>query len=187
MSRRARARSPSTAWNGRCAPARCTRCRPDRSSAGRSRPNSPAVARGRSRSSRTPSRRWPRSPRWPGRTIRSWPCSRPARVTAGSPSPTGRRGRRGWWTWPGNSPTRTVRAPGHLTTVLRRRTGRPLLEWITERRMIEVRRMLRETDLPLDVVAARTGLRDAAYLVRRFRERYGITPQRWRRSQRAGS
>ncbi|QKW32837.1 helix-turn-helix transcriptional regulator [Actinomadura sp. NAK00032] len=75
--------------------------------------------------------------------------------------------------------------PGHLTTVLRRRTGRPLLEWITERRMIEVRRMLRETDLPLDAVAARTGLRDAAYLVRRFRNRYGITPQRWRRAERA--
>lgn len=77
--------------------------------------------------------------------------------------------------------------PGHLTTVLRERTGRPLLEWITERRMTEVRRMLRETDLPLGVVAARTGLRDATYLVRRFRDRYGITPQRWRRSQRAWS
>ncbi|MFG2000916.1 helix-turn-helix domain-containing protein [Spirillospora sp. NPDC048911] len=75
--------------------------------------------------------------------------------------------------------------PGHLTTVLRRRTGRPLLEWITERRMIEVRRLLRETDLPLDAVAARTGLRDATYLVRRFRNRYGITPQRWRRTERA--
>lgn len=75
--------------------------------------------------------------------------------------------------------------PGHLTTVVRERTGRPLLEWITERRMTEVRRMLRETDLPLGVVAARTGLRDATYLVRRFRQRYGITPQRWRRSQRA--
>lgn len=74
--------------------------------------------------------------------------------------------------------------PGHLTTVLRRRTGRPLLEWITERRMIEVRRILRETDLPLDIVAARTGLRDATYLVRRFRNRYGITPQRWRRAER---
>jgi AraC-like DNA-binding protein len=73
--------------------------------------------------------------------------------------------------------------PGHLTTVIRERTGRPLLEWITERRMTEVRRMLRETDLPLDVVAARTGLRDATYLVRRFRNRYGITPQRWRRIQ----
>jgi AraC-like DNA-binding protein len=75
--------------------------------------------------------------------------------------------------------------PGHLTTVLRQRTGRPLLEWITERRMTEVRRMLRETDLPLDAVAARTGLRDATYLVRRFRARYGITPQRWRRTERA--
>jgi len=75
--------------------------------------------------------------------------------------------------------------PGHLTTVLRRRTGRPLLEWITERRMTEVRRMLRETDLPLDAVAARTGLRDATYLVRRFRDRYGITPHRWRRTERA--
>jgi AraC-like DNA-binding protein len=75
--------------------------------------------------------------------------------------------------------------PGHLTTVLRRRTGRPLLEWINERRMTEVRRMLRETDLPLDAVAARTGLRDATYLVRRFRDRHGITPQRWRRTERA--
>ncbi|WP_084037214.1 helix-turn-helix transcriptional regulator [Haloechinothrix halophila] len=74
--------------------------------------------------------------------------------------------------------------PGHLTTVVRERTGRPLLEWITERRMTEVRRMLRETDLPLDVIATRTGLRDATYLVRRFRDRYGITPRRWRRSQR---
>jgi AraC-like DNA-binding protein len=74
--------------------------------------------------------------------------------------------------------------PGHLTTVVRRRTGRPLLEWITERRMTEVRRLLRETDLPLAVVASRTGLRDASYLVRRFRDRYDVTPEAWRRSQR---
>lgn len=74
--------------------------------------------------------------------------------------------------------------PGHLTTVVRERTGRPLLEWLTERRMTEVRRLLRETDLPLGAVAARTGLRDATYLVRRFRGRYGVTPERWRRSQR---
>lgn len=50
--------------------------------------------------------------------------------------------------------------------------------------MTEVRRLLRETDLPLGVVASRTGLRDATYLVRRFRIRYGNTPERWRRSQR---
>ncbi|MCP2265107.1 helix-turn-helix transcriptional regulator [Promicromonospora thailandica] len=73
---------------------------------------------------------------------------------------------------------------GHLTTVVRERTGRTLLDWITERRMTEVRRLLRDTDLPLGVVAARTGLRDATYLVRRFKDRYGITPDRWRRSER---
>ncbi|MFC7375064.1 MULTISPECIES: helix-turn-helix transcriptional regulator [unclassified Brachybacterium] len=75
--------------------------------------------------------------------------------------------------------------PGHLTTVVRARTGRPLLDWITERRMTEVRRLLRETDLPLGVIAAQTGLREATYLVRRFRALYGVTPQRWRRDQRA--
>lgn len=76
--------------------------------------------------------------------------------------------------------------PGHLTTLVRERTGRPILEWITERRLTEVRRMLRETDLPLGVIASHTGLRDATYLIRRFRHRYGITPERWRRNQRAG-
>ena len=76
--------------------------------------------------------------------------------------------------------------PGHLTTVVRERTGRPILEWITERRMTEVRRMLRETDLTLAVIAERTGLRDATYLVRRFRDRHGTTPQQWRLAERTG-
>lgn len=71
--------------------------------------------------------------------------------------------------------------PGHLTTVLRERTGRTVLEWLTERRMAEVRRLLAETDLPLMAIAQRTGHRDAAYLARRFRERHGTTPVRWRR------
>jgi len=71
--------------------------------------------------------------------------------------------------------------PGHLTTVVRERTGRTVLEWLTERRMAEARRLLAETDLPLTAVAQRTGHRDAAYLTRRFRERHGTTPTRWRR------
>lgn len=75
--------------------------------------------------------------------------------------------------------------PGYLTTAVRERSGRTLLEWIIERRLTEVRRMLRDTDLPLAVVAARTGLRDATYLVRRFKDRYGITPDRWRRNERS--
>src|SRR5215216_8162921 len=36
---------------------------------------------------------------------------------------------------------------GHLTTVVRRKTGRTVQEWIAERRMAEARRLLVETDL----------------------------------------
>lgn len=71
--------------------------------------------------------------------------------------------------------------PGHLTTVIRQRTGRTLLDWLTERRLTEARRLLRETDLPLSVISTRTGLTDPGYLVRRFKSRYGTTPDRWRR------
>jgi AraC-like DNA-binding protein/mannose-6-phosphate isomerase-like protein (cupin superfamily) len=74
---------------------------------------------------------------------------------------------------------------GHLTTVVRRRTGRTVLEWLTERRMSEARRLLLETDLPLSVIAGRVGYRDPAYLIRRFREVHGVTPERWRRATRA--
>ncbi|GAB3159500.1 hypothetical protein GCM10027059_05820 [Myceligenerans halotolerans] len=75
--------------------------------------------------------------------------------------------------------------PGHLTTVVRERSGRTVGEWLTERRLTEARRLLLETDLPLGAVAARTGLRDGAYLGRRFRHRYGTSPDRWRRERRA--
>lgn len=75
---------------------------------------------------------------------------------------------------------------GHLTTVMRERTGRTVLDWLTERRMAEARRLLMETDLPLAVVAARTGFRDAAYLTRRFRAWHGSTPQAWRRGATSG-
>jgi len=74
---------------------------------------------------------------------------------------------------------------GHLTTVVRERTGRTVLEWLTERRMIEARRLLAETDLPVAVVADRTGYRDSTYLVRRFRAQHGVTPLQWRRQNRS--
>lgn len=74
---------------------------------------------------------------------------------------------------------------GHLTTVVRRRTGRTVLEWLTERRMAEARRLLLETDLPLSAVATRVGYRDPAYLGRRFRAAHGVTPERWRRAARS--
>lgn len=73
---------------------------------------------------------------------------------------------------------------GHLTTLVRERTGRTVLDWITERRLIEARKLLADTDLAFDAVARMSGLGDAGYLGRRFRTRYGVTPLAWRRAQR---
>ncbi|MGR6967763.1 AraC family transcriptional regulator [Geodermatophilus sp. URMC 61] len=74
---------------------------------------------------------------------------------------------------------------GHLTTVVGRRTGRTVQQWITERRLAEARRLLAETDLTVQAVAGRVGYADAGYLIRRFRAAHGIPPQEWRRAGRS--
>ena len=74
--------------------------------------------------------------------------------------------------------------PGHLTTTVRRKTGRTVLEWISERRMAEARRLLVATDLSVEEVGRRVGYDDAGYFVKSFRRAHGITPLGWRRASR---
>jgi AraC-like DNA-binding protein len=74
--------------------------------------------------------------------------------------------------------------PGHLTTVVRRKTGRSVQRWITERRMAEARRLLRGTDLTVEAVAARVGYRQPSYFIKHFRRDHSITPATWRRRTR---
>ena len=77
--------------------------------------------------------------------------------------------------------------PGYLTTVLRRKTGRTVQRWITERRMAEARKLLRETDLPVEAVAARVGYRQPSYFIKHFRRDHTVTPAAWRRRTRASN
>jgi AraC-like DNA-binding protein len=70
--------------------------------------------------------------------------------------------------------------PGHLTTIVRRRTGRTVQEWIIDRRMAESRRLLADTDLPIQEVARRVGIRDPGYFSRLFRRAHGTSPRSWR-------
>jgi AraC-like DNA-binding protein len=75
--------------------------------------------------------------------------------------------------------------PGHLTTVVGRKTGRTVQQWITERRMTEARRLLAETGLTVEAIGARIGYRDASYFIKRFRRSHGSAPQEWRRAGRS--
>jgi AraC-like DNA-binding protein len=74
------------------------------------------------------------------------------------------------------------RSPGHVTTVVRRRTGRTVGQWVTERRLQEARRLLATTDLTVAAIARRVGYRDPGYFIRRFRTAHGLAPQEWRRA-----
>ena len=75
-------------------------------------------------------------------------------------------------------------SPGHLTTVVGRKTGRTVGEWIAERRMVEARRLLVETDLAVEEVGRRVGYGESGYFVRSFRRAHGTTPLAWRRAGR---
>jgi AraC-like DNA-binding protein len=70
--------------------------------------------------------------------------------------------------------------PGHLTTVVRRRTGRTVQEWIIERRMAEARSLLSDTELPVGEIARRVGMPDPGYFSRLFRRTHGTSPRQWR-------
>lgn len=70
-------------------------------------------------------------------------------------------------------------SPGHLTTVVRRRTGRTVGDWITERRMAEARSLLASTDLGVQEVVRRVGIVDPGYFTRVFRRAHGESPRRW--------
>jgi AraC family transcriptional activator of pobA len=70
--------------------------------------------------------------------------------------------------------------PGHLTTVVRRRTGRTVQEWIIERRMAEARSLLSDTELSVSEIARRVGMSDPGYFSRLFRRTHGTSPRQWR-------
>ena len=74
-------------------------------------------------------------------------------------------------------------SPAYLTDLVRRQTGRPVHDWIIERRMTEACRLLRETNDSASQIAEVTGYQTTGYFFRQFRQRHGTTPQAWRKIQ----
>jgi AraC-like DNA-binding protein len=75
-------------------------------------------------------------------------------------------------------------SPGHLTSTVRRRTGRTVQEWITERRMVQARRLLAATELPISDIGRQVGFPDAGYFARTFGKTHGMSPTHWRQGGR---
>ena len=79
------------------------------------------------------------------------------------------------------------RSPAHVTTALKRATGRSAVSWIIAGRMAEARRRLLHSDEIVEVIAERVGYRDATHFIRVFRRAHGATPTAWRAAQASGS
>lgn len=73
-------------------------------------------------------------------------------------------------------------SPSHLTSLIRRITGRPVSAWIIARRIAAARERLLTSDESVTTIGASVGFRDVAYFIRRFSRAHGTAPGRWRKS-----
>ncbi|WP_233576670.1 AraC family transcriptional regulator [Citreicoccus inhibens] len=76
------------------------------------------------------------------------------------------------------------RTPAHVTTTLKRSTGRSAVEWIISGRVADARRRLLHTDERVDIISERVGYADPTHFIRVFRRAEGMTPAAWRRRHR---
>jgi transcriptional regulator GlxA family with amidase domain len=73
-------------------------------------------------------------------------------------------------------------SPRTFARRFRAETGTTPLQWLLAQRVLEARRLLEETDLPIDAVAWRAGFGTAASLRDHFRRATATTPSAYRRS-----
>jgi len=76
-------------------------------------------------------------------------------------------------------------SPGHLTQLLKERTGRSFVELLREVRVQVACELLVQTDKPLAEVAADCGFCDQSYLTHVFKALRGMTPKQYRDKSRS--
>lgn len=75
-------------------------------------------------------------------------------------------------------------SPSYLSTLFKKETGQAFTEYLTQQRLAFAKKLLRETDLPVNVVAAECGIADNSYFARIFKARMGMTPAQYRADKR---
>ncbi len=75
------------------------------------------------------------------------------------------------------------RSPAYLTDLVRRETGKTILNWIIEYRLTEAEFLLLNTNRPVRQIAEAVGYVDTGHFIRQFQRIYNLTPQVWRQQQ----
>jgi AraC-like DNA-binding protein len=76
-------------------------------------------------------------------------------------------------------------SPNYLAHLLKKETGRTFTDLVTERRLEHAKELLAHGNQGIAAVARASGFEDGAYFARRFRQRFGQTPSRYRDGVRA--
>lgn len=79
------------------------------------------------------------------------------------------------------------RSRAYLTDLVRKKTGKTVLNWIVERRMSEARRLLLETNQTIEWIAETVGYFDRRHFSRQFLRHHGTNPQEWRKTNQNSS
>jgi AraC family transcriptional regulator, transcriptional activator FtrA len=78
-------------------------------------------------------------------------------------------------------------SPRTFARRFREETGTTPLQWLLARRVLEARRLLEESDLPVETIAAEAGFGNAASLRDHFRRATSTTPTAYRRTFQAAA
>ncbi|KPQ33686.1 MAG: Response regulators consisting of a CheY-like receiver domain and a winged-helix DNA-binding domain [Phormidesmis priestleyi Ana] len=71
-------------------------------------------------------------------------------------------------------------SPAYLTNLAQSHTGKTIKRWITERRMAQARRLLKDKARSVKQISEEIGYADAGYFTRQFRKLHDVTPKVWR-------
>lgn len=74
--------------------------------------------------------------------------------------------------------------PNYLCSVLKKETGKTFKELVTEVRMMEAANLLQNTDWKMQQIAQKIGYATEGYFYRQFRQKYHISPNKYREEHR---
>ncbi|OKH17015.1 response regulator [[Limnothrix rosea] IAM M-220] len=73
-------------------------------------------------------------------------------------------------------------SPAYLTNLVQKETGRTIKQWIIARRMMQARKLLKNTTQTVREIANHCGYPDAGYFTSQFRKFHDETPLKWRKT-----
>lgn len=76
------------------------------------------------------------------------------------------------------------RAPAHVAATMKAKTGRTVVDWITQARLAAVRQWLLGSDESVEGIALRASFSSLSHFHRTFRRVHGVSPEVWRRGHR---